>query len=68
MPSSWTDFYVDMSGQSSSRWRQLSTKQWSGNKCSDVPTKIQLQVTQWIIVTGRVNSGGLSVKHATALA
>ena len=30
-----------MSGQISSRRRHLSTKQWSGNKCSDVPTKIQ---------------------------
>ena len=36
-----TDFFVDMSGQISSRRRQLSTKQWSGNKCSDVQTKIQ---------------------------
>ena len=35
-----TDFFVDMSGQISSLLRQLSTKQWSGNKCSDVPTKI----------------------------
>ena len=34
--SSKTDFFVDMSGQISSRRRQLSTKQWSGNKCSDV--------------------------------
>ena len=41
MPSSRTDFFVDMSGQTSSRRRQLSTKQWSGNKRSDVPTKIQ---------------------------
>ena len=68
VPSSRTDFYVDMSGQSSSRRRQLSTKQWSGNKCSDVPTKIQLRVTQCIIRFGRVNGGGLSIKHATALA
>ena len=30
-----------MLGQISSQRRQLSTKQWSGNKCSDVPTKIQ---------------------------
>ena len=37
--SSRTDFFVDMSGQISSR--QLSPKQWSGNKHSDVPTKIQ---------------------------
>ena len=43
-------------------------KQWPGNKCSDVSTKIQLRVTWWIIGTGQVNSGGLSVKHATALA
>ena len=41
MPSSRTDFFVDMSGQIWSRRRQLSTKQWSGNKCSDVPTKFQ---------------------------
>ena len=41
MPSSRTDFFVDMSGQISSRRRQLSTKQWSGNKYSEVPTKIQ---------------------------
>ena len=41
MLSSRTDFFVDMSGQISSRRGQLSTKQWSGNKCSDVPTKIQ---------------------------
>ena len=42
MLSSRTDFFVDMSGQiSSRRWRQLSTKQWSGNKCNDVLTKIQ---------------------------
>ena len=34
--SSRTDFFVDMSGQISSRCRQLSTKQWSGNNCSDV--------------------------------
>ena len=39
--SSRTDFFVNMSGQISSRCRQLSTKQWSGNKCNDVPTKIQ---------------------------
>ena len=59
-----------MSGQSSSQWRQLLTKRRSGNKCSDVPTKIQLRVTRWIIGTGRVNSSGLimSVKHAAALA
>ena len=31
----------DMWGQISSRRRQLSTKQWSGNKCSNVLTKIQ---------------------------
>ena len=68
VPSSRTDFYVDMSGQSSSQQRQLSTKQWSGNNCSDVPTKIQLRITQWIIATGRVNSGGLSIKHATVWA
>ena len=36
-----TDCSVDMSGQISSRRRHLSTKQWSGNKCGDVPTKIQ---------------------------
>ena len=41
VPSSRTDFFVDMSGQISSWWWQLSTKQWSGNKYSDVPTKIQ---------------------------
>ena len=39
--SSRTDFFVDMSGQVSSRRLQLSTKQWSGNRCSDDPTKIQ---------------------------
>ena len=39
--SSRTDFSVDMSGQISSRRRHLSTKQLSGNKCGDVPTKIQ---------------------------
>ena len=39
--SSRTDFFVDMSGQISSRRRQLSTKQWSGNKHSDVPIKLQ---------------------------
>ena len=39
--SSRTDFFVDMSGQISSRRRQLSTKQWSGNKHSDVTIKIQ---------------------------
>ena len=66
--SSRTDFFVDMSGQISSRRRQLSTKQWSGNKCSDILTKIQLRVTWWIIGTSQVNSGGLSVKHAAALA
>ena len=44
VPSSRTDFFVNMSGKSSSRRRQLSTKQWSGNKCSDVPTKIHLQL------------------------
>ena len=37
MPSSRADFFVDMSGQIPSR---RSTK-LSGNKCSDVPTKIQ---------------------------
>ena len=36
-----TDFFVDMSGQISTRLRQLSTKQWLGNKCSDIPAKIQ---------------------------
>ena len=36
VPSSRTDYFVNMSGQISSRRRQLSTKQWSGNK-----TKIQ---------------------------
>ena len=36
-----TDFFVDMSGQISSQRQQLSTKQWSGNKCSDVPTKLR---------------------------
>ena len=41
VPSLRTDFFDDMSGQISSRWRQLSTKQWSGNKCGDVPTKIK---------------------------
>ena len=41
VPSLRTDFFDDMSGQISSRRRQLSTKQWSGNKCGDVPTKIQ---------------------------
>ena len=46
----------------------IATKQWSGNKCSDVLTKIQLRVTRWFIRTGRVNNGGLSVKHAAALA
>ena len=57
--SSRTDFFVDMSGKILSRQRQLSTKHcMSGNKCSDVPTKIQLRVTQWIIRTGRVNGGG----------
>ena len=40
--SSTTDFFVDMSGQISSQQRQLSTKQWSGNKCSGVPTKFQI--------------------------
>ena len=34
------DFFVDM-GQISPRRRQLLTKQWSGNKCSDAPTQIQ---------------------------
>ena len=34
-------FFVDMSGQILSWWRQLSTKQWSGNKCGDVPIQIQ---------------------------
>ena len=63
--SSRTDFSADMSGQISSR-RQLSTKQCSGNKCSDVPTKIR--ITRWIIWTGWVNIGGLSVKYAAALA
>ena len=66
--SSRTDFFVDMSGQISSRRRQFSTKQWSGNNCSDISTKIQIRVTWWIIGTGQVNSGGLSVKHAAALA
>ena len=32
VPSSRTDFFVDISGQNSFRRRQLSTKQWSGNK------------------------------------
>ena len=41
VPSSRTDFFIDMSGQISSRRWQLSTKQWSGNKCGDVLTKIQ---------------------------
>ena len=36
-----TNFFVNMSGQISSRRWQLSTKQRSGNKCSDVLTKIQ---------------------------
>ena len=44
MLSSRTDFSVDMSGQISSRRRHLSTKQWSGNKCGDVPTKIQTSI------------------------
>ena len=39
-----TDFSVDMSGQISSRRRHLSIKQWSGNKCGDVPTKIQTSI------------------------
>ena len=42
--SSRTDFSVGMSGQISSRRRHLSTKQWSGNKCGDVPTKIQTSI------------------------
>ena len=62
--SSKTDFFVDMSGQISSRRRQLLTKQWSGNKCSDVPTKSTLRITRWIVGAGWVNSAGLSVKHA----
>ena len=60
-----------MLGQISSQRRHLSTKQWSGNKSGDVPTKIQTSIffffTRWIIVTGRVNSGWLSIKHAAAL-
>ena len=44
VPSLRTDFFVDMSGQSSFRRRQLLREQWSGNKCSDVMTKIQLPV------------------------
>ena len=65
--SSRTDFSVDMSGKISFRHRHLSTKQWSGNKCGDVPTKIQTRFARWIIGTGRVNSGWLSIKHAVAL-
>ena len=48
-----------MSGQISS--------QWSGNAVMFRP-KSKLPVTRWISGTGWVNSGRLSVKHATALA
>ena len=41
VPLSRTDFFVDMSGQISSRRRQLSTKHWSRNKCGGIPTKIK---------------------------
>ena len=62
-------FFFEMSGYISSRRRQLSTKQWSGNKCSDVPTKIQtvVQVTRWIIGTARVNSGGHGLSWASSM-
>ena len=51
-----TNFFVDMSGKISSRWRRLSTKQWSGNKCSDLMfwPKFKLWITWWIIGTGWV--------------
>ena len=42
--SSRTDFSVIMLGQISSWRRHLSTKQWSGNKSGDVPTKIQTSI------------------------
>ena len=67
VPPSRTDFFVDMSGQISSRRWQLSTKQWS-NKCSDVPLNSKLRIMRRIIGTGWVNSGGLSVKLPAALA
>ena len=54
-------------GSISSRRRQLSTKQWSGNKCSDVPTKIQTSSYAMDHRDWPGNSGGLSVKHAAAL-
>ena len=61
--------FVDMSGQILSRQRQLSTKQWSENNCSDVPTKIQtLSYVMDHRGLGRVDSDGLSVKHTAALA
>ena len=42
--------------------------EWSENKCSDVPTQIQASSYETDIGTGQVNSGGLSMKHAAALA
>ena len=68
VPSSRTDFFVDMSGQISSRRHQLSTKQWSENKCSDVLTKIQtssyaMDHWDWLGKQWRAE-----LKHATALA
>ena len=68
VPSLRTDFFADMLGKILSRRRQLSTKQWSGNSAVMFQPKSKLQVTRWIIGIGHVNSDGLSVKHAAALA
>ena len=38
-------FFVYMSGQISSRRRQLSTNWWSGNKCNDCDQNAKLRVT-----------------------
>ena len=62
-----TDFFVDMSDQISSWWRQLSTKQCSGNKCSDILTKIQTSNYAMDHLDWTVNSGGLSVKQLHSL-
>ena len=56
-----------MLDQISSWWRQLSTKQCSGNKCRDVLTKIQTSNYTMDHLDWPVNSGGLSVKQLHSL-
>ena len=64
VPSLRTDFFVYMSGQISTRRRQLSTNNGHDIIAVMFRPKSKLWVTLLIIGPCRVNSGELSVKHA----